>query len=112
MRVITRVMKQRVVYCAPNGSDAAGQPLFQEPDEFKARWEEYQAEDMSTETSTKVSECTVYVEKDVEIGGMLYLGTKDDLSKPLIPHKTARRIKAFEKLPTRSAKQFLRIATV
>ena len=106
------MLKQTAVYWELSAFefDNYGQPIPTSPIEIKVRWEDVGEEFINEIGTTQLSRARVYVDRDVEVGGILMLGTEDDItdSVDIKENDGAWEIKRFEKLPTLNAKQFLR----
>lgn len=121
MSIITKVLKQTCVYWAltpEEGTDVSyddyGQPIVtaSDPVEISCRWEDKNEEFISANGTKMVSRAVVYVGQDVAVGGILMLGTKDNItdSVTIKNNAGAYEIKAFSKLPNFKATEFLRTA--
>jgi len=110
--LIARMRKQKAVYWSltSTGFDDYGQPIPSTPIEIKCRWEDVSEEFLDGNGTVQLSRARVYVDRDVEIGGVLMLGELDsgvDESNPK-ENDNAWEIRRVEKLPTLKATQFLR----
>ena len=58
----------------------------------------------------KLSKAVVYVDRDVEVGGVLMLGTEDDITDEDNPLRNngAYEIQRFDKLPDIKVREYLR----
>ncbi len=120
MSIITRMLKQTCVYWALATEESAGlsdyddygQPIITDPVEVECRWEDVNEEFIDAKGTRQLSKAKVYVESDVDVGGILMLGTKDDItdSTNIKENEGAYEIKRFDKLPTFKATEFLRTA--
>jgi len=92
--------------------DDYGQPLYTDPVELKCRWDGVAKEFVDAKGTTLVSRAVVYVESDVDVGGLLFHGTLDELDSGLDPRTQdgAWEIKRFDKIPHLKYKWFLRVA--
>lgn len=112
MSVITRVLKQKVVYWSPGVPDKYGRLALGTPVELKARWDEDTEEVTAPDGSKFVPKAEVMVESDVVVEGILMFGTLEDVvdfDEPL-NNEMAWQISAFTKNPDFKARHFLRIA--
>jgi len=112
MSVITKVLKQKVVYWPPGEPDRYGRLALGTPVELKARWDEDTEEVTSPDGSKFVPKAEVMVESDVKLGGVLMFGILTDIvdaDEPL-NNEMAWQISAFTKNPDFKARHFLRIA--
>jgi len=117
MSIINRMQKQSAVYWPLAGSDSGsldyddfGLPVVTTPEEIDCRWEARSEEYLDSNGTTRLSNAVVYVEKDVDVGGILMLGIEDDITDPvnIKENEGAYEIKRFDKLPTFKATEFLR----
>ena len=76
---ITRICKQTAVYWASPVADGYGGYTFSDPEEIYCRWVEEQQMFQSDDGSQLVSKAIVHVLEDVDMNGVLYLGTLSDL---------------------------------
>jgi len=107
------MLKQVAVYWKLSSLefDNYGQPIPTTPVEIKCRWEDVSEEFLDANGTIQLSNARVYVDRDVEVGGVLMLGELDSGVMDLVDIKeneNAWEIKRFEKLPTLRATQFLR----
>jgi hypothetical protein len=112
MSIITKMRKQTAIYWPPSLSkfDAYGQPLSDPPVEISCRWEDVQEEILDPQGTSVVSKAKVYVDRDVELGGVLMLGELSEITDPSNPkaNEGAWEIIKFERMPTLKATEFLR----
>lgn len=122
MRIIKSMLRMRAAYWAPAGKDRYGEDIYTAPVEIKCRWEDSKTKDIGSKKGGALEEtlfkATVYVDRDVELGGKLWLGeTKhplDELEKlkdengKIKPPDDASEIRSFDKEPTLNAKQSVR----
>ena len=112
MRILTKMLKQTAVYwpLGSAGYDNYGQPIPATPIEIRCRWEDVNEEYISSSGTREVSRAKVFVDRDVDVGGVLMLGMLtdvDDVNNPKA-NEGAWEIKRFDKIPTLKADQFLR----
>jgi len=119
MGIITRMLRQTCVYWAlafmESGGiafDDYGQPIVTDPVELDCRWEDVNEEFIDAKGTRQVSRAKVYVEQDVDVGGILMLGTKDDItdSVNIKENEGAWEIRRFDRLPNLKNTEFLRTA--
>ena len=120
MSIITRMRKQVCVYWGLASDESAGvafddygQPILTDPVELDCRWEDVSEEFIAADGTRQFSNAKVYVEQDVDVGGVLMLGTIEaDItdSSNVKENEGAWEIKRFDKLPTFKATEFLRTA--
>ena len=118
MGIITRMLKQTAVYWALEGSEVGGdnygnygQPQYTVPVEIECRWEVVTVEFLDASGTIILSNAVVYVDRDVDVGGVLMLGELTDIDSSLTTPKQndeTWEIKRFEKLPNLKNSQFLR----
>jgi len=110
MRIITKMLKQTAVWWSLSGTDGYGQPTVGIPIEIKVRWEDVGEEFLDGDGTMQLSRAKVFVDRDVEVGGVLMLGKLDGSVDQANPKANdgAWEIRRVEKLPTLNAKQFLR----
>lgn len=109
MSLISRMRKQLAVYWSSQKFDDFGQPIPLEPVEIKCRWEDVQVEYLTKDGTKQVSNSVVYVDRDVELDGFLWLGELSELTSQTVPEQNegAHRIKQVNKIPNLKAKEFL-----
>jgi hypothetical protein len=92
--------------------DKHGQPLYTSAVELDCRWEDKQVEFIDSQGVKRVSKSVVYVESDVDIAGVLMLGTLSDITDAvnIKENSGAQEIKGFDKIPDFDATEFLRAA--
>jgi hypothetical protein len=119
MSIITKMLKQDCVYWPLASSESGGrsfdnygQPVLSEPIEIKCRWEDVSEEFITSDGTKLMSKAKVYVDRDVDKGGVLMLGVLDDItdSENVKENEGAWEIKRFDKLPNFRATEFLRTA--
>jgi hypothetical protein len=84
MGIISRVRKQTAVYWPPSITfDKYGQPQTENPREISCRWDDVTEEFVDALGTRVVGRAIVMVpvEESVEVGGVLMLGTLDDLTE-------------------------------
>ena len=111
-RLTTRNLKQTVVYWGNPQPDGYGGYVFDAAVEISARWQDKQQLFVDRQGNEAVSRAVVYVDRDVDIGGYLYLGTLDDLDsvQEADPYDVsgAWPIRAFAKTPDITGEFFVR----
>ncbi len=119
MTFITRMLKQTCVYWtlasgANVSYDDYGQPIvtIATSVELDCRWEDIQEEFVGADGTRQISRSVIYVASDVKLGGILMLGTKDDITDVtnIKENEGAWEIKGFGKVPNFRATEFLRKA--
>jgi hypothetical protein len=123
---ITRALAQTAVYWGNPHDNGYGTATFDDPIEIHCRWEDKE-QVLGTIAGNqitgyqKVSRAIVYVDRDLDEEGFLYLGTLDDMADSdgdssggwYDPHDIvgAYIIKRFEKIPALgSTTEFIRVA--
>ena len=123
---LNQICKQTVVYWASPVADGYGGYTYSDPEELKCRWADDQQVFQSDDGVERVSKAVVHVLEDVELDGLLYLGTLDDLEDlydassgdsssvwydPFLIDTGLCIIKKFTKVPAvRSTTEFVRKA--
>jgi len=119
MGIITRMQKQICVYWPLASSDSGGddfddygQPIVTTPIELNCRWEDVAEEFIDKNGTRQISHSKVYPDQDVDVGGILMLGTEDDITDltNIKENDNAWEIRRFDKLPNLKATEFLRTA--
>lgn len=119
MSIITKMLKGVCVYWPLKSNESGevaydnyGQPQHTSPIEIKCRWEDVAVEFIDTKGTTQISKAMVYVESDVELGGMLFRGELTDVTDQDNPRENngAWEIKRFDKLPNFKETEYLRTA--
>ena len=115
-RLLDKCRKQDAVYWPPSSErfDEYGRPIVSDPVQLKVRWEDKAEEFIDAQGTKQVSSAKVIVGEDLEIGGLLMLGTLSDVdsSFPEDPKSKfeVKEIRMFEKIPDLKAKRYLRTA--
>jgi hypothetical protein len=107
------LLVQRAVYWPPTGEDPeTGAAGYGEPVEIRCRWVDQNTLFTKPNTELGVSRCQVMVDRDLEIGGVLNLGTLEDVTDLDEPLKNpgANIIQGWTKIPDDRAKKFVREA--
>ena len=119
MSIITRMLKQTAVYWPLAGANSGGddfdnygQPQVTTPVEVACRWEDKTEEFLDAQGHQQLSRAVVYVDADLDVGGILMLGDLDDITNPdnIKENEGAWEIRRFEKTPNFKATEFLRKA--
>ena len=76
---IKQICKQTAVYWGNPVSDGYGGYAYDDPVEIDCRWSDEQQLFESDDGSQLVSKAIVHLTEDVDMDGLLYLGTLDDL---------------------------------
>ncbi len=116
MSVITKVLKQTAVYWGPPIEGGDGDFGTPEPVEISCRWDAIEGEVEDPRTHDKQFNSMIMVDRDVEVGGRLYLGTLDSLSAGEITNPdqfvSTKIIVGFKKIPNFKNTEFYREAQV
>lgn len=122
MRLLTKMLRQKVVYWSYAGVDNFGKPKYNAPIEIKARWEDVVEQYLRADLVEATSLAKVYVDRDLTVKGVLWLSTKKasdaagsaiaELTDQVKPFNNPRAaaIQRFDKLPDLKVKNFLRTA--
>lgn len=111
--------KQTAVYWALGSADSGGkdfdefgQPIYTDPVEIKCRWEDVNEEYIDAKGTKRLTKSKVYVDRDVDVGGVLMLGLLTDVDPAKRPDENvgADEIRRFDNMPTLRAKEFLKTA--
>jgi len=80
MGLATRFLKQKAVYWPPTLKTEFGQnDNVQYPVEIKCRWDDVAKQYIKPDNEEAVSRSRVMVDREVAVGGILYLGTLDSV---------------------------------
>lgn len=113
MRLIKKMCKQDAIYWPPDVvSDDYGQRTSVAPIDLKVRWEDTIQQMVDEKGTAFQSKAEVYVLQDVKLSGIMCQGKTTDAGIDLrVPMNNdgAYEIKKIDKIPTLSAKQFVRI---
>jgi len=92
--------------------DDYGQPQWADPIPIKCRWDDAVEEFIGPDGTRELSKAKVYVDCDVDIGGVLMLGEIADIVEPvnIKENEGAWEIRGFLKNPNLRATEFLRTA--
>ena len=112
MSIITKMLKQVAVYWPLQSTpyDQYGQPQWNLPVEISCRWEDTVEEFIAKDGTLQKSRSKVFVDRDVQLGGMLMLGELGSGVNEDDPKQNvgAYEIKSFAKVPNLKIKEFLR----
>lgn len=92
--------------------DENGRPQYTTAVQLACRWEDTLEEFVDSQGTRQMSQSVVYVESDVQVGGMLFHGELTDLAVLTDPRAIDNvwEIKRFDKLPKLKYTEFLRTA--
>lgn len=103
-------LKQDGVYWAPTAPDSFGKAGFASPVKIKCRWEDAKAEGISIAGSDQIYSAKVFVNRDVETGGVIWLGKLADADSTPLANAGAATVARFRKIPTLQATAYQRVA--
>ena len=114
MSIISRMRRQTCVYWAKEGYDNYGKPLTDPPIQLTCRWQDMNEEFIDSEGTRQMSRAKVFVDQDVDVGGVLMLGVLGDVTDALVPKNNAGawEIKRFDNMPNLKATEYLKTAYV
>lgn len=100
-KFLLKISVQSATYWAPGAEDGYGQKSFAAGVDIPVRWDARERESQDRFGKTVFSKATVIVNEDLEVGGMLRLGTLDDLDSDPNPLELedAYEIISFDKIP-------------
>lgn len=111
---LPKILQQKAVYWPCIGRNDNGQPIYDDAEEIDCRWEDIAKLFTNAQGQTEVSRSEVYVDRDMKLDGVLWLGTLNtvaDLDDPLT-NENAWSIRYMKKIPNKKATKFVRIATL
>ena len=117
MSIITKSLKQIAVYWAPGSPDGDGGFADVTPVEISCRWDDVIGKVTDPKTQNTYSNATVYVDRDVEVGGFLYLGELTDLDSDVSPEDapagtSIKKIVGFSKIANLKATEYWRTVSL
>lgn len=107
MSLISRMRRQTAVYWHPIGRDVNGKYLYDDPEQIKCRWDDRYEVDVDQFGEEINIRATVYVDREVAIGGVLWLGLL--VNAPDTPPEHGK-IRLLRNHPNLKASETLRIA--
>ena len=107
MSLIDSMRRQWAVYWEYDGQDRFGKDTYKDPIEIKVRWEDKLEQDFLPSGQEVMVKSTVYVDREMSLGGVIWLGLLVD--SPVTPPEH-NKIKVFRVIPKKNAREFLRIA--
>lgn len=113
LSILKKMLKKgRAVYWAPKGVDDFGQPKYDEPVEIKCRWEDRNEQFINQAGEQVVSKSIVYVDRKLQLGGMLAKGTLENLTSQTVPanNPDSGEIRGWGEVPNINQDKFLRWA--
>jgi len=115
MSLITKMLKQYVVYWPLSSTkvDTFGQPDYGTAVEIRCRWQDRKEQILDSTNVLKFSKAKVFVDRDVDVGGVLWQGRLADVPTSLTDPKlnaNAWEIIRFDKIPDLKCRRYLRTA--
>ena len=100
MGIITKMRKQKATFWEKVGTDDYGRPTFTTPVEIDCRWEDTSEEYISYRGTREVAKSTVYVDRVMDVGGYLKLGSPDSgTADDPTTEDDAWEVKMFRQVP-------------
>jgi hypothetical protein len=95
--IVNRMRQQVCVWWKMTGTDEFGAPVFEAPVEITCRWEWKRMKVVMPRYETFTSKAKVYVERPIEVGDYLYLGSLSEIAGETDPRviKDAVRVKKY-----------------
>jgi hypothetical protein len=116
IRTAQKILKQRAVYWAPAGTDAAGATAFADPIEILCRWTDENVLFIDRQGRQAVSRATVMVDRDVALSAAMGLmpegGKVGDYTGNPLAIAGVYEIKGFKKIADRKGTRFFREAVL
>ena len=113
MSIISKMRKQDGVYWGPPVEDGDGGHTFPAPVQIKCRWEKAEGAVMDIISHSVDVNSVVYVDREVEVNGFLYLGDIGDVTGWNPAARTeAKRITGCKVIPNLRATESLLVATI
>ena len=109
--LISHNLKDTAVYWGSPTPDGWGGRTFADGIEIDVRWEDRQEMFVDPAGREIRSQAVVYTDRDLALGGYLYLGTLHDLSSDTAAPETmddAMEIKKIEKVPSLKIDRYIR----
>ena len=114
MRLIKKMLKGYAVYWPPKDGNKSGQVSFGDPVEIRCRWTDTLASPVSGSGTAEESMTRVYVDRPVEMLGVLWEGKLADVpdlaGKPPTRLKKAFEIRKYKEVKTLKYNQSIKIA--
>jgi hypothetical protein len=106
--ILESMRREWCVYWEYSGQDRNGKDTYLDPIEIKVRWEDKAEQDFLPNGQEVMIKSTVYVDRLMPLGGVLWLGLLVDFDLSTPPEHN--KIKVFRSIPKKNARKFLRIA--
>lgn len=107
MSLLNSMRRQWAVYWEYTGQDRNGKDTYADPIEIKVRWEDRSEQDFLPNGQMVMVKSTVYVDREMPLGGIVWLGLLVD--SPTIPPEH-NKIRIFRQIPKKNPAKVLRIA--
>jgi len=108
MSIISKMRKQSAIFWSRSGTDGYGRPTWNSPVQIECRWEDLAEEYINYRGTREVSKSTVYVDRVMDPGGYLKLGSLDSgISNDPTEEDDAWEIKSFRQVPNLKATETL-----
>lgn len=111
MSFVDNHLHQTATYWRLLGDDGYGGHFFEAPEAISVRWEDSSEQYLTATGDETISKAKIFVDKDVEVGGYLALGSYSD-DTPYKQKSRAFEIKRFEKQPDLRNLTSLRMAVI
>lgn len=98
--------KQKAVYWAFSDWDDAGNPTVSSAVELEVRWEKGISQEVTPDVNPKEVKATVWVDRDIELGSVFWLGKLADV--PDSPSGIREAVE-FQKIPDVKGRTYERI---
>ena len=98
-------LEQKAVLWAANGSDDYGDVTIDAKIEINVRWEEGRKEALDANGKTSAIDSTVYVDRTIPVGSIMWLGTLKTVADPPV---NLRQVMNFESIPDLKGRNFRR----
>lgn len=105
----TVALKQKAVLWSKNGDNTYGETKINAKIEIDSRWETTRQDTRNPERATTGFESIVYVDREIAIDSILWLGSIDDL--PTTP-TNLRQVKDYDEIPDIKSRNVQRFVTV
>lgn len=101
-------LNEKAAYWAPLGRDGSGRPIYGTPVEIDCRWEDTNEQFINAIGEEQMSQAIVYVDRDLELAGMLRLGK--EVTAPADPalDNDSFEIQKVSDIPNLPADDFLK----
>ena len=109
---LEEMLNQTAVLWVKTGVNSYGHPTFADPIQIVCRWEDTINEVVDASGTTMISRTRVFVDRDILVGSVLYLGELDSgmTAENVEDYGDAYEVKVFGKVPDIDAEEFVRVA--